>query len=69
MTDEIFETRGACSIKSLAEFDTNYNNLGQHYLSSIANAIMSDWRFDRQCKRQCKNNIRYKRNNKQKENE
>lgn len=65
MTDEIFETRGACSIKSLAEFDTNYNNLGQHYLSSIANAIMSDWRFDRQYK----NNIRYKRNNKQKENE
>ena len=64
MTDEIFEIRGACSIKSLAEFDTNYNNLGQHYLSSIANAIMSDWRFDRQCK---KNNIRYKRNNKQKE--
>ena len=41
MTDEIFETRGACSIKSLAEFDTNYNNLGQHYLSSIANAIIS----------------------------
>ena len=38
MTNEIFETRGACSIKSLAEFDTNYNNLGQHYLSSIANA-------------------------------
>ena len=56
MTDEIFETRGACSIKSLAEFDTNY---------SIANAIISDWRFDRQCK----NNIRYKRNNKQKEDE
>lgn len=65
MTDEIFETRGACSIKSLAEFDTNYNNLGQHYLSSIANAIISDWQFDRQCK----NNIRYKRNNKQKEDE
>ena len=63
MTDEIFDIRGACSIKSLAEFDTNYNNLGQHYLSSIANAIISDWRFDRQCK----NNIRYKRNNKQKE--
>ena len=63
MTDEIFETRGICSIRSLAEFDTNYNNSGRHCIYSIANAIISDWELDRQYK----NNIRYKRTNKQKE--
>ena len=65
MTDEIFVTRGTCSIKNIAEFDTNYNNFGQHHLSSIASAIMSDWRFDRQCK----NNARYRKNNKNKQKE
>ena len=57
MTDEIFVTRGTCTIWSDAEFDTNYNSYGQHNLTSIARNIMSDWRFDKQCK----NNARYKR--------
>ena len=69
MTDEIFKFRGTRTIWSDAEFDTNYNSRGKHSITSIAKAIMSDWKFDRDNK----NNARYKKRmndnkNKQKEN-